>query len=107
MVKPYYNGGLASVVDSVTQKVLISDTILRLFIPPQVRKMDSKLCQICRCELCIIPKDMEIYLNIFRTILVTDLQHKYVGRHTHNRLFSTKLCAHYKDKVFSYGDFTF
>ena len=43
MIKPYNNGGLASVVDSVTQKVLIIDTTLRSYIPPQVRKIDSQI----------------------------------------------------------------
>ena len=36
MIKPSEIGELVSVVDSVTQTVLISDTTLRLFIPPQV-----------------------------------------------------------------------
>ena len=49
MIKPFDNGGLESLVDSVTHKVLISDTTLRSFIPPQVRKMTPKLCQICGC----------------------------------------------------------
>ena len=51
MIKPYENGGLASVVDSLTQKVLISDTTLRSFIPPQVRKTTDKLRHICGCKL--------------------------------------------------------
>ena len=34
MLKPSYNGGLESVFDSATHKLLISDTILRSFIPP-------------------------------------------------------------------------
>ena len=74
MIKSSENDGLASVFYFVTDKLLISDTRLRLFIPLKVRKMTPKLRQICGCELCIIPKDMQIYLNIFRTIIVTDLQ---------------------------------
>ena len=58
MIKPYDNGGLESVFDSVPQKALISDTTLRSFIPPQVRKMTPKLYHICGCELFIIPKDI-------------------------------------------------
>ena len=100
MIKPSENGGLASVIYYVTDKVLIRDTTLRSFIPPQVRKMTPKLCQICGCEICIIPKDININLNIFRTRVVTDLQQKYVVRHIHNSLFNTKSAAHYKDKVF-------
>ena len=46
MIKTYDNGGLVIVVDSVTHKLLISDTELRSFIPPQVRKMNPKLHQI-------------------------------------------------------------
>ena len=38
-IKPYENGGLDSVVDSVTQKIPISDSTLKSFIPPHVRKM--------------------------------------------------------------------
>ena len=100
MIKPSDNVGLESVVDSVTPKLLISNTILRSFISPRVCKMTPKLRQIFRCELCIIIKDMHIGLNIFRTILVTDLQQKSVGRHTHKSLFSSTSAAHYKDKVF-------
>ena len=39
MIKPSENGGLTSVVDSATHEVLISDTTLSSFIPPQVQKM--------------------------------------------------------------------
>ena len=93
-----------SVLDSVTQKLLIIDKKLRSFIPPQVRKMTPKLHQICGCEICIIPKYMQIGLNILRTILVTNILHNYVGRHTCNSLFSYKSAANYKDKVFPYGE---
>ena len=58
MIKPSKNGGLASVVDSVINKVLISDTTLRSFIPPTVRKITPKLRQIFGCDICIISKDM-------------------------------------------------
>ena len=34
MIKPSYNGGLEIVADSVTQKLLISDTTLMSFMPP-------------------------------------------------------------------------
>ena len=34
MIKPFENGGLESVVDSVTHKVMISDTTLWSFILP-------------------------------------------------------------------------
>ena len=73
MIKPYGNFVLVSVVDYVTHKALIIDTALRSFIPPQVRKMTPKLCQIFRCEICIILKDMQIGLNRFRTMLAIDL----------------------------------
>ena len=73
MIKPFDNGGLANLVDSMTHKVLISDTILRSFIQPQVWKSTPKLSHICGCEICIIPKDMQIYLNRFITRLVTYL----------------------------------
>ena len=47
---------------------------------------------------------MHIDLNIFRTIIVTDLQHKSVGRHRQNCLFSTTSAVHYNDIVFKYGE---
>ena len=65
-IKPYGNGRLENVVDSVTQKVPISDATLRSFIPPQVWKITPRLRQICGCELCMIPKGINIDLNIFR-----------------------------------------
>ena len=43
---------------------------------------------------------MKIDLNIFRTIIVLDLQQNYFGRHLRNSLFSTKTAAHYKDNFF-------
>ena len=82
MIKLSDNGGLESLVDSVTQKVLISDTTLRLFILPQVRKMTPKLTHICGYELCTITKDIQIDINRFRKKLVSYLQHKYAERHT-------------------------
>ena len=47
MIKPYDNGGLESVVYSVTHKLLISDTTLRSFMLPQVLKTTAILRQIC------------------------------------------------------------
>ena len=63
MIKSFENGELASVVDSVTQKLLISDTTLRSFIPPQVRKRTTKLRQNCGYEICIITKDIQVDFN--------------------------------------------
>ena len=74
MIKTSENGGLTIVLGYVTQKVLISDTTLRWFIPPQVRKITPRLRHICGCELCIIAKDKNIDLKIFKTILVIDLK---------------------------------
>ena len=54
MIKPYEIGGLASVIDYVTQKLMISDTKLRSFITPQISKINPKLFQICGCEIFII-----------------------------------------------------
>ena len=51
MTKQSDNGGFPSIVDSVTQKVLISDKTLRTFIPPQVRKMTPKLHHIFGCDI--------------------------------------------------------
>ena len=66
--------------------------------------MNPKLRQICRCELCTIPRDMHIYLNRYRIRLVTNLQQKYVGSHTRKFLFSSASAANYKHKVFTYGE---
>ena len=64
-IKTSDNGGLESIVDYMTQKVLIIDTTLRSFIRPKVCKMTIKLRHICGCELCIITKARKIDLNIF------------------------------------------
>ena len=72
IIKPSENGGFSSVVDSVTLKVLIRDTVLRLFILSQVLKITPKLLQICGYETFIIPKDMHIDLNITRARLAID-----------------------------------
>ena len=95
---------LESVLYSVTQKVLISDTTLRLFILTQVRKMTSILRQICECEICIITKDIQIDLIRSRTKIITFLQHKSVERYKFNIPYSTISAARYKEKVFPYGE---
>ena len=105
MIKRSDNGGLDSVDDYVTQKLLISDATLSFFIPPRVRKTTHRLCQIHGCDICIIPKDMNIYLNIFITKLVTYLQHRFVEKNTRNSAYSTKSAAHYKETLFPYGEF--
>ena len=104
MITYFDNGGFESVVYYVRYKLLISDTILRSFIPSQVHKMTPKLRQICGCDHCIITKDMYIDLNRFRKILVTYLQHNYVGRYTYNIIFSTTTAAHHKYKLFPDGE---
>ena len=100
MIKPSKNCGLESVVDSVTNKSMISDTTLMSFIPPQVCKMTPWLLHICVCEILLITKDTRIYLNIFKTKVLTDLQHKYVGIHLQNSGYSTTSATHYKEKLF-------
>ena len=94
IIKPSDNGGFVSVVDSITHRVMISDTTLSSFIPPQVWKITHKLRQICWYDLCPIPKDMKIYLFIFRTWLVTYSQHNSIWRHTLNSLFITTSDSH-------------
>ena len=103
-IKPYSNGELSSVVNSMTQKLLISDRTLMSFIPPQVRNMTPELRHICGCEILIIPKDMYIDLNILRIKLITDFQHASLGRHTCNRSFSTTSTEDYKSIVFPDGE---
>ena len=66
--------------------------------------MTPKSSHICRCDICIIPKDKQIDLNRYRTKLITYLQQKSGGRHTRNSLFSTTGAEPYKDKVFPVGE---
>ena len=73
-IKPSDNDRLASVVNSVPQKVLIVNTTFRSFIPPPVHKMTPKSRQIGRYELCINSKDTQIDLNIYQKILVNYIQ---------------------------------
>ena len=105
VITPSDKYGLDIVIGSVAQKVLISDTTLRSFVSPQVLKMTPKLHQICGCEICIIPKDMQIYLNRCITKLQIHVQQKSVIIHKHNSAFSTTSSAHYNEKVFPYGEF--
>ena len=74
MIKPSDNSGQDSVAYSMTKRALISDTRLSSFIPPKVSKMTTRLRQICGCDICIIPKDVHIDFDIFRTNIVTYLQ---------------------------------
>ena len=67
--------------------------------------MTPILRQICGCDICIIPKDLYIDLNIYRTNIVSYFQQIYVGRHIRNSPFSTKSYVNYKEKVVPYGEF--
>ena len=104
ITKPSINGGMTSLVDIVTHKLLKSDRTIRLFIPPQIRKMTPKLRHIYGCDICIVPEDTHIDLNIFITRPVTYLQKKSAGRCKRNSLFCTKSNTHYKNKVFPAGE---
>ena len=70
MIKPSDNSGQDRVVYSMTKIALISDTHLSSFIPPKFSKMTPRLRQICRCDICIITKNMQIYLNTLITNIV-------------------------------------
>ena len=48
--------------------------------------------------------DIQNDLNASIPILVTDLQHKFIGRHINKSLFSTTSAAYYKYKVFRDGE---
>ena len=85
MVKQSGNGGLQSVVYSMTHKVLISDTKLRSFVPSQVSKMIPRLCQICRCELSILSKDLQVDLNEFRKIM-NHINNRSLLGYTHTKV---------------------
>ena len=100
MIKPFEIGWLVSSADSVTHQVLIIDTTLWSFITPQVRKMTTKLNQICGCELFIIPNYMHIDLNIIITMIVTYFKQKFIERHTCKRLFFTTSDTNYKHQLF-------
>ena len=66
--------------------------------------MTAKLRHTCGYEICIITKYVQVDLNRFITIIVTDLQQKSVGRKTRKVLFSTTSASHYKDKLFPDGE---
>ena len=105
IIKPSDNGGLDIVVDSVTQTILISDKTLRSFILPQVRKITFRLHQIYGCELFIIPKCMQLDLNIFRKRLVKYLKQNFFSRHTPNRqvpYFRGRFCPIFIQENVSY-----
>ena len=92
----YDNAVLESVVDSVTKKVLISDTTLRSFILPQFCKMTPRLLQIRECDIFIIPKYMNIGLNTSIKNIASYLQQTSIGRHTWNSSCSTTSDVNYK-----------
>ena len=66
--------------------------------------MNPILRQICGCEICIIPKAMQVDLNRFRTKRVSYSQHKCVGIHTQNNAYSNTSYSYYKEKLFPGGD---
>ena len=69
LIEPPEKGGLEGAVCKTTGKVLISDTALCSFLPPQLRRMSERHKQMCGCETCVISASMQQSLNAFHSRL--------------------------------------
>ena len=64
--------GLLETQDANGQPV-ISNTALRVLLPPQVRSMTKRCKQMCGCEVCIIIQQQQMLLNAYRLSLIRQL----------------------------------
>jgi hypothetical protein len=67
------SGGLAEARDA-EGKVIISDSVLRCLLPPQLRKMTARHKQMCGCEVCLTVIGMQQSLNAWRHRLLRKLK---------------------------------
>ena len=60
------DGGLVGARHTITNDVIISDTILRSLAPPQLRPMTDNHKMMCGCAICNTYKYMQEYSNARR-----------------------------------------
>jgi hypothetical protein len=65
LIAPPKSGGLAEARDAEGH-VIISDSVLRCLLPPQLRKMTERHKQMCGCEVCLKVISMQQSLNAWR-----------------------------------------
>ena len=62
MIKPANKGGLEGAIDD-DGKQIVSGTMLRSFLPENMRIMTERNKMICSCEVYITPKGLQLTLN--------------------------------------------
>ena len=61
MVRSPEEGGIKEARET-EDNIIISDSILRNILPPQIKKMTARYKLMCSCECCIYAKSMHLYL---------------------------------------------
>ena len=60
------DGGLIGARHAIKNDVIISDTMIRSLVPPQLRPMTDNQKMICGCDICNTSKYMQESLNAWR-----------------------------------------
>ena len=60
------DGGLVGSRHVITNDVIISDTMLRSLVPPQLRQITDNQKKMCGCAICNTSKYMQESLNAWR-----------------------------------------
>ena len=66
LISAVAEGGLEEARNRVSGEVIISDTMLRNIMPPQIRRMKEHHKQMCGCDYCNTATTMQASLNAWR-----------------------------------------
>jgi len=73
LLRPVEEGGFEYAYDE-DGKVLISDTMLRALLPPEMREMTERYKQMCGCETCITGQNLLQSLKAYRVRVLRNLK---------------------------------
>jgi hypothetical protein len=74
LIKPTDEGGFDGARDTVTRKVLTSNTVFRALLPCNLSQLTDSQKQMCGCEMCIVGKGLVSTLNAFCSRQFTALE---------------------------------
>ena len=94
MIKSPAEGDFAGAMDK-SDKVIISDTALRLNRPKNLKPMTNRHKQMCGCETCIVSKQLLLTLNEWRRRHVQRLENE--SRQRHDRYKQQLFFCQHKD----------
>eukprot|EP00978_Attheya_sp_CCMP212_P025069 scaffold79890_cov67-Attheya_sp.AAC.1 len=74
MIAPPDQGGLQGARHHTSNDVIISDTMLRSLVPPELRPMTDRHKIMCGCTICYTSKYLQTSLNAWRRKQMKDME---------------------------------